>query len=218
MPRLPGVNSMKRVLLALVLCAPMTAAVAQASGKDPLTQGDAAAGATKAAACAACHGVGGDSAMPDWPKLAAQGGPYIATQLKLFKSGERKNPIMQAQAVPLSEQDMKDIGAYYAQQKAAPGLASKDAVAIAEPIYRGGVATRGIPACASCHGPNGAGNPAAGYPRLSGQHAKYAAAQLQAYRSGERAAGGNGQMMAAIAAKLSDQEIEALASYLNGLQ
>lgn len=209
---------MKRVLLALLLSAPLSSVVAEQAGKDPFTQGDAATGATKAAPCAACHGPGGNSAMPEWPKLAGQGAPYIANQLKLFKSGQRKNPIMQAQAAPLSEQDMKDIGAYYAQQKTAPGLASKDAVAIAEPLYRGGDAQRGIPACAACHGPKGAGNPAAGYPHVGGQHAQYSAVQLRAYRSGERALGGNGQMMATIASKLTDQEIEALASYLNGLQ
>jgi cytochrome c553 len=89
---------------------------------------------------------------------------------------------------------------------------------VAEPLYRAGAAARGIPACASCHGPKGAGQPSAGYPRIGGQHAKYAAKQLRAYKNGERSLGGSGQMMAAVAAKLSDQEIDALASYLNGLQ
>jgi len=213
---------MKRLFLAAMFAAPvMVPFVVQAEtagAKDPFTQGDAAAGATKAAPCAACHGAGGNSAMPAWPNLAGQGSPYIVHQLKAFKAGERKNPIMQAQAAPLSETDMADIAAYMTTQKVRPGLASKDAVAIAEPIFRGGDAARGLPACASCHGPRGAGNPGASYPRIGSQHAEYTAAQLQAYKAGERGAGAQGQMMQAVAAKLSDQEIQALASYVNGLQ
>lgn len=210
---------MKRLLLALVLVAPMTAAVAADAGsKDLFTKGDAAAGATKAAACVACHGPSGNSAMPDWPKLAGQGSSYVAHQLKAFKSGERKNPIMMGQAAALSDTDMADIAAYFAQQKVALGLASKDAVAVAEPLYRGGDAKRGLPACASCHGPTGAGVPAAAYPRIGAQHAKYTATQLAAYKAGERGATGAGQIMAAVAAKLTDDEIQALASYVNGLK
>jgi len=213
---------MKRLFMALVLVAPtmlsFNVQAEEAAAKDPFTHGDAAAGATKAAACVACHGVGGNSAMPDWPNLAGQGSAYIQHQLKAFKSGERKNPIMMGQAANLSDADMADIAAYFTQQKVRPGLASKDAVAIAEPLFRGGDANRGLPACASCHGPRGAGNPAAGYPRIGAQHGKYTATQLTAYKSGERGVGTNGHMMQTIAAKLSDQEIEALASYVNGLQ
>ncbi len=208
---------MKRLLLALALSAPLLVH-AEESAKDPLVQGDAAAGATKAAVCAACHGPAGNSAMPDWPKLAGQHSPYTLSQLKHFKAGERKNPIMQAQVAALSEQDFKDLSVYFAQQKATPGVASKDAVAIAEKIYRAGIADKGVPACAACHGPKGAGNAAAQYPHISGQHSAYTATQLRAYRSGERKAGAQGQIMATVAAKLSDQEIEALASYINGLQ
>jgi cytochrome c553 len=189
-----------------------------AAAKDPFTQGDASAGATKAAPCVACHGAGGNSSMPAWPNLASQGSAYIARQLKAFKSGERKNPIMQAQAANLSDADIADLAAYMSAQKVRPGLASKDAVAIAEPLFRGGDASRGLPACASCHGPRGAGNPAATYPRIGSQHSDYVATSLAAYKTGERGTGAQGQMMQAVAAKLSDQEIQALASYVNGLQ
>ncbi|SHG64103.1 Cytochrome c553 [Hydrocarboniphaga daqingensis] len=214
---------MKRLFLAVMFAAPAMvsfAASAQtaAPAKDPFTQGDAAAGATKAAVCAACHGAGGNSAMPEWPNLAGQGSTYIVSQLKAFKSGARKNAIMMGQAAALSDADMADIAAYLTAQKVRPGLASKDAVAVAEPLYRGGDASRGLPACSGCHGPRGAGNPAAGYPRIGAQHATYTATQLTAYKSGERGATGTGQMMQAVAAKLTDAEIQALASYVNGLQ
>lgn len=210
---------MKRLLMALVLVAPFVSVSAQEAGsKDPFTQGDATAGATKAATCVACHGPGGNSAMPDWPKLAGQGSNYIAHQLKAFKSGERKDPVMSAQAAPLSDADIADLAAYFSQQKSTPAAGSKDAVAVAEPLFRAGDAARGIPACASCHGPKGAGNPAAGYPRIGSQHAKYTAKQLAAYKAGERNGSANGRMMAAVAAHLTDDEIQALASYVNGVQ
>lgn len=210
---------MKRLLLALVLVAPFAAASAEEAGaSDLFTKGDAAAGATKAAACVACHGPSGNSAMPDWPKLAGQGSHYVAAQLHAFKSGERKNPIMAGQVAALSDADMADIAAYFAAQKTAPGVASKDAVAVAQPLFRAGDAARGLPACAGCHGPTGAGNPAAGYPHLASQHAKYTATQLTAYKSGERSGSAHGRMMAAVASKLTDDEIQALASYINGLQ
>lgn len=219
---------MKRVLIALALSAPLFAALPAATAdeaapaaaaKDVFTQGDAAAGGTKAAACFACHGPGGNGAInPDWPKLAGQHSSYIAEQLAAFKSAQRKNPVMLGQAAGLSDNDMKNLGAYFAAQKPVPGVASKDAVAVAEKLYRAGDAARGVPACAACHGPTGAGNAAGQFPRVGGQNSGYAAAQLKSYKSGERGAQGKGQMMAAIASKLSDQEIQALASYISGLQ
>lgn len=208
---------MKRVLLVLALCMPALAS-AEGAKLDPIVKGDAAAGATKAAVCGACHGPTGNSANPEWPNLAGQSPAYILAQLKAFKSGERKNPVMSAQAANLQEQDMRDLAAHFGSLKMNPGVTGKDAVAIAEKIYRAGDTARGLPACAACHGPKGAGNAAAGYPRVGGQHDKYDAAQLRAFRAGERSATPHGQMMAAVAAKLTDQEIDALASYLNGLQ
>jgi cytochrome c553 len=214
---------MKRVLIALALCAPLFVAAADdapaAASKDAFTQGDATAGASKAPVCFACHGPGGNGAInPEWPKLAGQHSSYIAEQLGEFKTAKRKNPVMLGQASALSDEDMHNLGAYFAAQKAVPGVASKDAVAIAEPLYRAGDAARGIPACAACHGPTGAGNAAAQFPRISGQNSGYAANQLKSYKSGERGAAGKGQIMATIAAKLSDQEIQALSSYVSGLQ
>jgi len=208
---------MKRVLLALLLSAPL-AVFAESAIDNPVVGGSSEAGATKAAACAACHGPAGRSSVPTWPKLAGQSAAYLVKQLQDFKSGARKNPIMAGQVAALSEQDMKDLAAYFSAQKADPGVASESAIAVAQPIYRAGVAARGIPACAGCHGPDGSGNLAAGYPRLGGQHATYVAAQLHAYHNGERGAGATGKMMATIASPLTDAEIEALASYVNGLQ
>lgn len=208
---------MKRVLLALSLCAPLLAA-AETGAKNSFVMGDAAAGATKAAVCGACHGPTGNSANPIWPSLAGQSPAYMLSQLKAFKSGARKDPVMSAQAAPLSEQDMRDLAAHFGSLKMSAGVASKDAVIVAQKLYRAGDSSRKLPACAACHGPTGAGNAAAGYPRVGGQHAAYDAAQLRALRAGERSTSANGQMMAAIAQKLTDTEIEALASYLNGLQ
>lgn len=220
---------MKRVLLAALLCVPFAGAMAasndgsgKATGADPFTQGSAEAGAAKAAPCVACHGPGGNSANPEWPKLAGQNAAYTFEQLQNFKSGVRKNALMAGQAAALSEQDMRDLAAYYAAQPFSPGVASEDAVAKAEPLYRGGDADRGIPACAACHLPNGAGVAASAYPRIGGQHATYTANTLRLYRdfaaSGEPVPSGNFGIMAAVAAKLTDEDIAALASYINGLQ
>lgn len=209
---------MKRVLLALALCVPV-AAFAEGTAQDPFVKGDAKAGAAKAAVCGACHGSGGNGGVnPEWPKLAAQGSKYIQAQLVAFKSGKRNNPVMSAQAATLSDQDMSDIAAFFATQPAAPGVASEASVAVAQKLYRAGDAARGLAACSACHGPTGAGNPAASYPHIGGQNSGYAATQLRAYRAGERGKEGNGLMMAAVAKHLSDAEIDALSSYLSGLQ
>lgn len=206
---------MKRlVLVAALLAAPS----AWAEGKaDPFTGGSAEAGAGKAAVCGACHGPGGNSSNPEWPKLAGQHSGYIFDQLQLLKSGERNAPVMMPQATNLSEQDMRDVAAYFAAQSATPGVASPDAVKLAQPLYRAGDAKRGLPACAACHGPQGHGNAAAKYPRIGGQHAKYAAASLRRLKGETGSKRAQTATMADIAAKLSDAEIDALASYINGL-
>ncbi len=207
---------MKRLLLlGLLVCAGSAFA---AENADPFVNGNAEAGAAKAATCAACHGPGGNSSNPEWPKLAGQSSKYIYEQLVAFKTAQRKQPIMMGQATLLSEQEMRDVAAYFSQQKQQPGVASPDSVKVAEKIFRSGDAKRELPACAGCHGPKGAGNPAAGYARIGGQHAAYTTIQLKSFRAGERNIGTNGQMMTAVAAKLTDAEITALASYLNGLQ
>ena len=208
---------MKRLLLlGLLVCA--GSAVAAENAADPFVNGNAEAGAAKAATCAACHGPGGNSSNPEWPKLAGQSSKYIYEQLVAFKSQTRKQPIMMGQATLLSEQEMRDVAAFFSQQKQQPGVASPDSVKVAEKIFRAGDAKRDLPACAGCHGPKGAGNPAAGYARIGGQHAAYTTIQLKSFRAGERNIGTNGQMMTAVASKLTDAEITALASYLNGLQ
>ena len=207
---------MKRVLLlSLMACA--APALAETAA-DPFVKGSAEAAGAKAATCVACHGVAGNSTNPEWPKLAGQGSKYLYDQLVAYKTAKRKQPIMQAQAAPLNDQEMRDLAAYFATQKAQPGVASPDSLKVAEKIYRAGDAERGIPACSSCHGPRGMGNPAAGYARVSGQHAVYSAGQLKLFRSGERTHSPNAQMMTAVATPLTDVEIDALASYMNGLQ
>lgn len=192
--------------------------------------GDAAAGQTKSAVCAACHGLDGNAQDPQYPKLAGQHERYIARHLALFKAGERDNAIMLGFAAMLSPQDMRDIGAYYASQQTLPGVADETVIAdgphqgkkfyqVGEALYRGGDAERGIPACAACHSPTGAGNPGPAYPHLAGQHAQYTADLLRRYRDG--AVFGRGEnanaVMAGVANRLTDEEIEAVATYIEGL-
>ena len=181
----------------------------------PAHWGDAAAGATKAAACAACHGADGNSAIAANPKLSQQHPEYLVKQLQEFKSGKRNNAIMKGFATALSDEDMKNISYWVASKAAKPGFAKdKNLVSLGERIYRGGIADRQIAACAGCHSPNGAGIPAQ-YPRLSGQHADYTVAQLNTFRDGSRA---NSTQMTQVAAKLNDKEIKAVADYIAGLR
>ena len=164
--------------------------------------------------CTTCHGAEGNSAITVNPKLAQQHPEYIAKQLAEFKSGKRANPVMMGFAAALSEDDMRNVGAYLGGTKAKPGFAKdKELAALGEKIYRGGIADRQIPACAGCHSPNGAGIPAQ-YPRLSGQHADYTTSQLTQFRDGIRK---NSLQMGQVAAKLNDREIKALADYIAGL-
>ncbi len=181
-----------------------------------MAAGDPFAGKSKAEPCAACHNVDGNSVMPDWPKLAEQGEKYIVKQLKAFKSGSRKNDLMAPMAASLSDQDMEDIAAYFSIQKVTIGKADPDLVEAGEKLYRGGDAERGIPACMACHSPTGSGNPAAAYPSLKGQHAAYTIKQLQAFRTGVRKTDDK-NVMRDIAERLRDSDIEAVASYINGL-
>lgn len=210
---------MKRVVFALALLLTLPAASLADGQKDLFTQGDASVGASKATVCFACHGPKGNGAVnPAWPKLAHQNSAYIYEQLMAFKSHDRSNPVMWAQAGNLSDEDMRNLAAYFAAQDVVPGVASKDAVAIAQPLYRGGNLQQRIPACAACHGANGEGNPAVKYPRLAGQNPDYVIAQLKAYKDGSRGAKGPGQIMQTVASRLSDKEIDALAHYVSGLQ
>lgn len=201
------------VLMAIASAATASLATAQEAAKpDP-----ARAQPIVASACAACHAADGNSASPANPVLAGQHADYIAKQLANYKSGERKNPVMLGMSAALSPQDMKNLGAYFEAQKAGTRAArNPDLVKLGRQIYRGGIMAKGVAACASCHGPTGAGVPAQ-FPRVAGQFAEYAQAQLQAFRLGERANDPN-KMMREIAARLSDQEIKALSEYMAGLR
>jgi len=173
-------------------------------------------GKEKAAACAACHGTDGNSTNPEWPKLAGQHMSYTRAQLAAFKSGARKNAMMSPMATNLSDEDIASIATYFAAQTRQPGVAKKALVDVGARVYRGGNSETAVPACMACHGPRGAGNLAAGYPSLSGQHAVYTANQLKAYKNGERATDANA-VMRTIAARMSTEEIEAAASFIEGL-
>lgn len=198
---------------ALLIIYPAIASQAQTTD----SVGDAERGKQKAESCAACHGADGNSSNPAWPKIAGQHPHYLVTQLQAFKAGERQNEQMQPIVQDLSNQDMQDLAAYYSEQTMQPGTAKdRDDLEEAETLYRAGKADAGMPACIACHGARGNGIPYIGYPKISGQHAEYTASTLKAYRSGERG-GADAEIMQAIAAKLTDTEIEALANYLSGL-
>ena len=182
-------------------------------------QGDPAAGEAKAAICAACHGADGNSAVPNWPKLAGQHQQYLVRQATLIKANARPVPEMMGITPGLTEQDILDISAFYSGQTGTGGVADESKVILGERIYRAGNAESGVPACMSCHGPAGEGNPLSGYPALAGQHAVYTANMLTRFRDGENWGEGDAssQIMNGSAARLSDQEIEAVASYIQGL-
>lgn len=182
-----------------------------AAFKPDLAKGEATYGAV----CAACHGADGNSGTPAYPKLSQQHPEYLVKQLQEFKSDKRANAVMKGFASALSEEDMKNIAYWVTTKKAKPGFAKdKDLVSLGERIYRGGIADRQVPACAGCHSPNGAGIPSQ-YPRLGGQHADYAVAQLTAFRDGTRK---NSLPMSQVAAKMNDREIKAVADYVAGLR
>ncbi len=182
-----------------------------AAGEALYSNGDASRGVV---ACVGCHGANGKSASGAWPKLAAQHAAYIAKQLKNFKEGTRANAVMAGMAASLTEQDMNNIAAYLVKQEPSLGVAqNKDTIELGQSIYRGGIAAKGVPACAACHSPTGAGIPSQ-YPRLGGQWADYSTAQLLAFREGIRK---NSSQMTTIATKLSDQEMKAVADYMAGL-
>ncbi len=194
-------------------------AVGTASANAPAAvaaKPDAAKGeAISKQVCAACHTADGSRGSPANPILAGQHADYLVKQLSEFKSGKRKNAIMAGFAGTLSEDDMRNVAAFYASKTAKAGFAkNKDSIALGEKIYRGGIADRQVPACAACHGPAGSGLPAQ-YPRLGGQHGDYVEAQMTAFRVGQR---GNSAQMVAVAAKMNDKEIKAVSDYVTGLR
>lgn len=179
--------------------------------------GDAAAGQAKTAVCGACHGLDGNSMAPNFPKLAGQGDRYLLKQLHEIKDGKRQVLEMTGQLTNLNDQDLADIAAYYASQKSSVGAADPALVARGEELFRGGDLQKGLPACTGCHAPDGQGNAPAGFPHVGGQHASYIEKQLTDFREGDRTNDGDSMIMRAIAAKLSNKDIKALASYIQGL-
>ena len=182
-----------------------------------LAAGSTEAGQAKAATCSACHGMDGNSVNPEWPNLAGQHETYILRQLTAFKGGQRQNLLMSPMAMILSDEDMADLAAYFSSQALRGGEADPAKLKLGQRVYRSGNVNDHVMACAGCHGPTGRGNAPAAYASIQGQHATYVAAQLRAYKTGTRNTDPN-QMMRNIAAQLSDEEIDAVASYVQGLR
>ncbi|MCF6289223.1 MAG: cytochrome c4 [Proteobacteria bacterium] len=182
--------------------------------------GDAKLGEAKSVMCASCHGADGNSSNPMWPTIAGQHEDYTIRQLKLFKNGERKGTVMAGMVAALNESDMQNLAAFYVSKKANTGSADKSLVELGKSIYQGGKKKLNIPACMACHGVAGKGNPLSGYPVLAGQHAAYTEQRLKAYKAGEKTPDEddvNGKIMADIAKYLENDEIKAVANYIQGL-
>lgn len=216
----PSLNAGLRSFAALVATMVLTALAsmpAQANAATPTAPApDLAKGqAIATQVCAACHAADGSRGSPAYPILAGQHREYLSKELQDLKSGKRVSPVMQGFASTLSEDDIRNVAAFYASKSAKPGFAKhKDQVKLAEKIYRAGIPDRGVPACSGCHSPNGAGIPAQ-YPRIGGQHADYTEAQLRGFRSGTRT---NSVQMLSITERMTDREIAAVADYLAGLR
>ncbi len=205
---------MNKLLASLLLTLGLSV-TAQAAG--PAVAGDAAAGQGKIAMCGACHGADGNSLVPAFPKLAGQGERYLLKQMHDIKSGARAVVPMTGMLNNMSEQDLADIAAYFSSQHMSVGAADPKLVARGKELFSGGKLEQGMPACTGCHSPNGTGNAAAGFPKIAGQHADYITLQLTSFREGERTNDGDTKIMRSIAEKLSNKDIAALSSYIQGL-
>ncbi len=200
---------MPRLMVMLLALAPIMA----------VAVGDPEAGEEKSAVCAACHGMDGNSEVAEWPKLAGQHVDYAARQTRLVRDQIRDVPEMYPMVMDLSDQDIADIAAFYAEQTLQPGVADEELVELGRRVYHDGNHESGVPACAACHGPSGEGIPGAHYPLIRAQHADYTMDRLERYRAGET----NGdddefsKMMVGVAARLTDEEISAVSSYIEGL-
>ena len=202
----------------LAVFAALSLSITTLVSADGLVDGSIEAGEAKAIVCGACHGPEGNSVNPAWPSIAGQHAPYIVNQLQAFKGGSRSDILMTSQAMMLSDEDIQNLAVYYeAQVPAAKSVADPQLLGKGEALYRGGNKKNGAAACLACHGPHGNGNPAAKYPMISGQYAQYTAQQLRNYASGTRKSDAPTRIMRDIAARLSEDEIVALASYLQGL-
>ena len=209
------------------LAAAALALVAAPASAQSLIDGDAEAGKAKSATCSACHGPEGNSSNPAWPNIAGQNARYLANQLKAFQDPNpdddegpaRYDQLMTPQAAMLSNQDIYDLAVYFESLPgASQAVADPSTVARAEALYRGGSTSDGVPACLACHGPSGRGNPGSGFPALNGQHAFYTAKQLRDYASGDRTSDAPTHMMGETSERLDADDIEALASYVQGLK
>ena len=200
---------MKKILLTFILVT---------SGAFVFAQGDPDAGKALATTCLACHGETGNSMVPSFPNIAAQNEQYLYKQLQDIKSGARPVPTMAGQLDNMTEQDLADIAAYYASQERNYGAAKAELVELGESIYRAGIPRKNIASCAACHSPSGMGNGPAKFPALAGQWPEYTVMQLKAFQSGERSNDGDSLMMRTIAEDMNDKEMQAVASYLYGLQ
>ncbi|PLW84375.1 cytochrome c4 [Kineobactrum sediminis] len=210
---------MKRVL---VLCGVLLGLAQPLSAATPILNGDAAAGEALTGMCSACHGADGNSIAGTFPKLAGQGQRYLYKQLMDIRDGARPVPSMVGQLDDMTNQQLADIAAFYAAQQSTRGQTDPELLALGQRVYRAGVAERKVAACIACHSPTGKGNAPAGYPMLAGQHAEYIATQLRMYRKGYenpegRTNDGDTKIMRSNAFGLSDMEIEAVASYVAGL-
>jgi len=211
---------MKKIAIVAALLAGLTGVVHAA--------GDAEAGKTKGASCVACHGADGNSlaATPNFPNLAGQSASYLHKQMQDFKEGKRKDPTMNAMVLPLDDQAMQDVAAFFAGQKLKPGQADPVLVDAGKAIYKGGIAEIGVPACMGCHGPAGNGNPGSGYPQLASQKSVYVEKQLKDFRTAAQStdntpvgrANDASKMMRNAVKRMSDPEIKAVAQYIQGLQ
>lgn len=206
-----------QMLKQVVVTAALAAMLPQAMADDS-NEGDITAGQQKAATCAACHGADGNSVNPQWPSLAGQHASYLIDTLNAFKSGKRSDVLMNAQAMILQDADVANVAAYFAAQEPTLRTADPALAEAGERLYRGGDMAKGVSACIACHGPAGRGNAPAGYPSLTGQHAAYTAKQLNDYKNGSRTSDGDQQIMRNISANLSQEQIKAVAAYIQGLR
>ena len=195
-----------------------TPAAAPETAPAALKPGDAQTGQGKSAVCAACHGLDGNSPTSQYPKLAGQHEVYIARQVDLIRNHKRDSAVMMGFVMTLSAQDVRDIGAYFASKASLPGVGDAKLVGRGEALYRGGDKSQNVPACMACHGPDGRGNPGSGYPQLAGQYADYVTLKLKDWRDGKTWGDDDrAKIMPAVVKGMSDADIAALASYVEGL-
>ncbi len=205
-----GSGLMKKVIFSLVVSLGISGVA--------FAKGDASAGKAKVATCSACHGAAGVSLAPNFPHLAGQGERYLTKQITEIKAGERVVPEMVPFVGGLSKQDIEDIAAFYSSQPSPVGATDPKLADLGEKLYRFGDKKKAIPACGACHSPTGKGNSLAGFPQIAGQQAQYTAKQLRDFREGNRVNDGDTKIMRTIAEKLSNKEVDAVASYIGGLR